>query len=35
LAELTGFDILKAEEFLSGKDAGENTWGVCFILKKK
>ncbi len=34
LAELTGFKIVKAEEFLSGKEPGENTWGVCFILKK-
>jgi SAM-dependent methyltransferase len=35
LAECTGFEIEKAEEFLSGNDPGENTWGVCFILKKK
>ena len=35
LAECTGFKILKAEEFLSGKDPSENSWGVCFVLKKK
>jgi hypothetical protein len=35
LADYTGFKIEKAEEFLSGNDPGENTWGVCFILKKK
>lgn len=35
LAELTGFEILKAEEFLTGNEPSEKTWGVCFILKKK
>lgn len=34
IASQTGFDRLSAEEFLSGKDAGEETWGVCFVLKK-
>ncbi len=34
LARLTGFEILKTEEFLTGNKPSENTWGVCFILKK-
>ena len=34
LARLTGFEILKTEEFLSKKVPSENTWGVCFVLKK-
>lgn len=35
LAEATGFEVLGAEEFLSGAVPGPHTWGVCFILKKK
>jgi len=35
LATITGFELLKAEEFLTGNEPSENTWGVCFILKKK
>ena len=31
----TGFEIVKVEEFLSSKEPSENTWGVCFILRKK
>lgn len=34
LAELNSFEIVKAEEFLSEKEPTENTWGVCFILRK-
>ena len=34
LAKHTGFEILKTEEFLTGSETSENTWGVCFILKK-
>lgn len=34
LARLTGFELLKAEEFLTGAPPDENTWGVCFVLKK-
>lgn len=34
LAELTGFKILKAEEFLTGNEPSDKTWGVCFLLKK-
>lgn len=34
LATFTGFELLKTEEFLTGKQPSENTWGVNFILKK-
>lgn len=34
LAESTGFAVVKAEEFLTGNEPSENSWGVCFILKK-
>jgi len=34
LAELNSFEILMAEEFLTEKEPSENTWGVCFILRK-
>lgn len=34
LATLTGFNLLRAEEFLTGNIPSENTWGVNFILKK-
>jgi hypothetical protein len=34
LAKLTGFEIIKTEEFLSGETPGPNTWGVCFVLSK-
>lgn len=34
LAEITGFGILRVEEFLTGKVPTENSWGVNFILKK-
>jgi len=35
LAELNSFELVKAEEFLSENEPSENTWGVCFILRKK
>ena len=34
LASIHGFDCICAEEFLSGKPPGEETWGVCVTLKK-
>jgi SAM-dependent methyltransferase len=34
LARLTGFKIIKAEEFLTSNQPSTDTWGVCFILKK-
>lgn len=35
LAELTGFKRVGAEAFLSGEEPGDDTWGVCVILRKK
>lgn len=35
LAEATGFEVLVAEEFGTGRTPGPDTWGVCFVLKKK
>lgn len=34
LAGVHGFDVLAAEEFLTGDEPGESTWGVCVILKR-
>ncbi|MCE3296651.1 MAG: hypothetical protein K0R65_2365 [Crocinitomicaceae bacterium] len=34
LASLTGFRVVKTEEFLSGKAAGLDSWAVCFVLQK-
>lgn len=34
IADFTGYKILSTEEFLSGKDPGPDTWGICFVLKK-
>lgn len=34
IAKLTGFEILHTEEFLTQNPASENTWGVCFVLRK-
>jgi SAM-dependent methyltransferase len=34
LAKFTGFEVIKSEEFLTGNEPSDNTWGVCFILKK-
>jgi SAM-dependent methyltransferase len=33
-AKISGFDVVAAEEFLTGSTPSEYTWGVCFILKK-
>ena len=35
LATLCGFEKIAAEAFLRGAAPGENTWGVCFVLRKK
>jgi SAM-dependent methyltransferase len=35
LAELTGFQMLRSEEFGTGNEPSAGTWGVCFILGKK
>ncbi len=34
LANMTGFQLVKAEEFLTGAPPSDQTWGVCYILKK-
>jgi hypothetical protein len=34
LAQANGFARIAAEEFLTGKPAGEDTWGVCVTLKR-
>jgi len=34
IARLTGFEMIHTEEFLTEKPASEETWGVCFVLKK-
>jgi len=34
LASLSGFSLLRAEEFLTAKQPGSDTWGVCYILRK-
>ena len=33
-AEINNFQVLKTEEFLTGNQPSEKTWGVCFILRK-
>lgn len=35
MAKLTGFELIKVEEFLTINPTSEKTWGVCFILRKK
>jgi SAM-dependent methyltransferase len=34
LASVNGFETLAAEEFLTGDNPSESTWGTCVILKK-
>lgn len=34
LAEVHGFTRIDAEEFLTGNEPGESTWGVCATLKR-
>ena len=34
LSEHTGFKLIQTEEFLTGNTPCEDTWGVCFVLKK-
>lgn len=34
LAELSGFKLIRSEEFLTAKAPGADTWGVCYILQK-
>ena len=35
LAGFTGFTLLHSEEFLTGEQPGEKTWGVCCVLRKE
>ena len=32
--EKNNFKVMKTEEFLTGNSPSENTWGVCFVLRK-
>jgi SAM-dependent methyltransferase len=34
LCEMVGFELLSAEEFLTGKTPSQDTWGVCYVLRK-
>ena len=34
LAKIANFELVHSEEFLTEKNPSENTWGVCFVLKK-
>lgn len=34
LARMTGFKIERVEEFGTGEEVSEETWGACFILRK-
>lgn len=34
ISHITGFERVHSEEFLTGYEPGENTWGVCVVLKK-
>jgi SAM-dependent methyltransferase len=34
LAEMAGFERQRAEEFLTGNEPDEKTWGVCLVLRR-
>lgn len=34
LARMSGFECLAAEAFLTGEQPGEDTWGVCAVLRR-
>ncbi len=34
LASWSGFELTRAEEFLSGQEAGITSWACCFVLRK-
>jgi len=34
LARMSGFSVVGTEEFLTGSRPSEETWGVCFVMKK-
>lgn len=33
-AQSTGFSLVNSEEWLTGREPGVDSWGVCFVLKK-
>jgi len=33
-AKKNNFQVMKKEEFLTGNQPSEKTWGVCFVLRK-
>ena len=35
IAQISGFAVVGAEEFLTGSRPSEETWGVCFVMKRK
>lgn len=35
LCRLTGFEVLQAEEWLTGSMPSKDTWGVCFVVRRK
>jgi SAM-dependent methyltransferase len=35
IAERSGFERVGAESFLSGKAPGEDTWGICLVMRRK
>ena len=35
LARLSGFIVLRAEEYLTGAEPSDSTWGVSYVLRKK
>ncbi|MFZ1536638.1 MAG: hypothetical protein WAT23_04545 [Chromatiaceae bacterium] len=34
LAEAAGFECFSAEAFLTGTPPGEDTWGLCWVLRR-
>ena len=35
ICDETGFNLVKTEEWVSGLEPSENTWGVCLVLRRK
>lgn len=35
LARLTGFFVAQAEEYMTGAEPSESTWGVCYVLRRQ
>ena len=34
-ADDSGFEVERSEEFMTGRAPSENTWGVCYLLRKR